>query len=447
MIPRTLVPLNLVPVALETDATKPRRVSTVLDERTLIPARLPFVALETRSAIPDYVPLDVLSNRVLVPRDALKGTLELPPATEAWPVSDMDERVAVPLDAHPGEIVAAEPVPFEKIEGLLEPDVLTTGDVNLMPREVSAGAKEKSPLVPLLSVAAHVGLALIVFLITVLFPAHQPTQAELDLARNQLGIVYLPNSMFSEPKSSPKPTPSGPPVHVSPKILREAAPPVLPAPEPLREPPKAARELPSAPLPSEPAPRTEPPRQVARLESPKELPDTPSKLILPRLSAGREIEESARNTGPGNGGNLPTFGPPIRRGGGGGIGGGGGGRGGGVAMGGLEMLTPTEGVDFDSYLRRVYYKVKQNWENVMPESVWLGEKGIVVLEFRIMRDGTVPPAEPNLMGSNAREPLERAAISSIRGSNPFEPLPPAFSGPFILLRYTYLYNIPPEAIH
>ena len=446
MIPRTLVPSKLSPVIPQEEPARPRRVSTVLDKRTLVPAHMPFVTLDTRSAIPDYVPLDVLSNRVLVPRDAVHGTLDLPPAARAWPSSDMDERIAVPRDAHPESIVAEAPVPFEQIEDLLEPDVLTTGDVNLLPREVSAGRKEQSPLVPLMSLGVHAGFILIVFLVALIFPARRPTQAELDLARNQLGIVYLPNSMFSEPKAGPPSAPPGPPIRVSPRVLREAAPP-SPVPS-LSEPPRVARELPSAPLPAAPAPRAEAPRETARFEPPKPLPDTPSAITLPRFSAGKALEQSVRGGADVGAAHGPTIVGPVARsrGGIGRSGGGGGGGGGASAQGGLEMLTPTEGVDFDSYLRRVYDKVKLNWETVMPESVWLGEKGIVVLEFRIMRDGTVPPAEPTLMGSNAREPLQTAAISSIRGSNPFAPLPPAFSGPYILLRFSYFYNIQPDSI-
>ena len=82
---------------------------------------------------------------------------------------------------------------------------------------------------------------------------------------------------------------------------------------------------------------------------------------------------------------------------------------------------------------------------VMPESVYLGEKGKVILRFRIMSNGTVPDAEPQLEGSSGKEPLDRAASSSIRTSSPFEPLPPAFSGPFIELRFIFLYNLPISA--
>jgi outer membrane biosynthesis protein TonB len=108
------------------------------------------------------------------------------------------------------------------------------------------------------------------------------------------------------------------------------------------------------------------------------------------------------------------------------------------------MLTPTEGVDFNDYLARVYQSVKRNWFAVMPASVELGDKGVVSLQFRIMKDGGVPTGEPVTVYGSGKEPLDRAAISSIRASNPFEPLPPAFKGPYIELRFTYYYNLQPD---
>jgi TonB family protein len=109
------------------------------------------------------------------------------------------------------------------------------------------------------------------------------------------------------------------------------------------------------------------------------------------------------------------------------------------------MLTPDEGVDFNNYLARVYASVKRNWFAVMPESVRLGDRGRVTLQFKIMRNGAVPQAEPYLVSTSGKEPLDRAALSSIHASNPFEALPPAFSGPYIELRFTYLYNLPLSA--
>ena len=122
---------------------------------------------------------------------------------------------------------------------------------------------------------------------------------------------------------------------------------------------------------------------------------------------------------------------------------GGGGHGGkGSASAGIELLTDTQGVDFNDYLRRVYITVKQNWYAVMPASVSLGDQGVVSLQFKIMRDGSISAGDPQRVFGSGKEPLDRAAISSIRASNPFPQLPPQFHGPYIELRFTYYYNLP-----
>ncbi len=145
----------------------------------------------------------------------------------------------------------------------------------------------------------------------------------------------------------------------------------------------------------------------------------------------RDAAKMNAPTAIGGGGQIPTRGVP-------------GGGGHGSAYAGIEMLTPNEGVDFNDYLARVYQSVKRNWFAVMPASVELGDQGVVSLQFRIMRNGVVPDGEPVKVRPSGKEPLDRAAISSIRTSNPFEPLPPAFSGPYIELRFTYYYNLQPD---
>ena len=42
----------------------------------------------------------------------------------------------------------------------------------------------------------------------------------------------------------------------------------------------------------------------------------------------------------------------------------------------------------------------------------------------------------------AKGPLDNAAMSAIHASNPFEPLPSEFKGPYIRLRIVFLYNLP-----
>jgi len=104
------------------------------------------------------------------------------------------------------------------------------------------------------------------------------------------------------------------------------------------------------------------------------------------------------------------------------------------------MLTDTEGIDFNDYLMRVYLTVKQNWFAVMPASVQLGDNGKVSLIFKIYKDGSVTANDPHLVFGSGKEPLDRAAVSSIRASNPFPQLPSQFKAPYIELRYTYCYN-------
>jgi TonB family protein len=209
------------------------------------------------------------------------------------------------------------------------------------------------------------------------------------------------------------------------------------------------RDTPAEPPPDLPAaPRPQPQAQQqqadTRFDTPKPQPQTEAEnhLILPQMfSPGKTLDQSAQQSHESSGSGLQGFGGRLPSSRGQGYPGGGGG-GGGQAYGGLQMLTPDQGVDFNSYLQRVLERVKLNWYAVMPESVNLGEKGRVTLRFKIMSNGVVPDADPVQEASSGKEPLDRAAYSAIRSSSPFEPLPPAFSGPFIELRFIFLYNLP-----
>lgn len=109
---------------------------------------------------------------------------------------------------------------------------------------------------------------------------------------------------------------------------------------------------------------------------------------------------------------------------------------------GPQILSDTMGVNFDPYLLRVYLSVQRNWYSVIPEIARLGRKGRVILQFRILKNGTV--AELQLMDGSGTSSMDSAALSSIRLSNPFPPLPKEFPGQDILLRFGYYYNMQPE---
>jgi TonB family protein len=454
MIPRTLVPVKLLPPSA-TPAEGRRRTSSFLDERQIIPAELPVKGLETDSNIPSHFPLDVVAARMLVPREAAVGILEMPVKGQTLLPTDADERIAVPVDAHPDGLNTETALPFEVLEheDLVTADVFTTGNVTFLPREVSDLPSDSSWLVPAGSVVVHVVLVLAILGLALMFPHREPTQAELEAASRDLGIVYLPDSMFNQRKASPKPP--GPPaekLRVDPNAIKRVAPEIAspaPAPAPAAT-PKPTRELPSAPVPQIPQQPNGPPpqqQQVApRIDSVKPVPDAPTpNFKLPSASPGRALEDSMRGATNHGGSSGATFGGSLPR-GTGGIGGGGGGGGGDGYLGGaVQMLTPDEGVDFSSYLARVVASVKRYWYSVMPESARMGDRGRAIIDFKIMRDGTVPMPEPVLRMTSGKEPLDRAALNSIRGASPFEPLPGQFSGPYIELRFIFLYNLPLDA--
>src|SRR5229473_3150295 len=440
MIPRILVPIDARPPAA-VDAPTQRRRPTTMDERTLVPAMMPIVQLDGHSTIPTNLPLESIAARVVVPRDVNREAYGVTEdhSTPLQP-TDLDERIAVPTGAAPPEMSA---YPLHVPEDLVDPNIFITGEVNLtVPEHKEERAKARWQVTMRLLLAYSLLITLIL-LQSKLFPPHEPTQAEMELAQRQM-VVLLPPGALESLKPSTRPAQPTPKVHVDPRVLREVAPPIAPTPAP--QPERPARELPNAPVPKQNvpqlAPQTQPDAPVAKTAPKLEAPEAPQphpNLVLPRqTSPSQSIQDSlraGRMSGPrpiGGGGQLP------------GSGGGRGGGGGGAAYGGMEMLTDPQGVDFQSYLQRVYVTVKRNWFAVMPASVELGEKGIVVLTFRIMRDGTVPSNEPEIQANSGKEPLDRAAYSSVRASNPFEPLPAQFKGPYIELRYRYYYNILPE---
>jgi len=445
MIPRLLVPFNARPPAADAPTTR-RRPST-LDERTLVPAMLPIVPLDGQSKIPSSLPLESIAARTVVPRGIRREDFAVEePSTLPLQPTDMDERVTVPQGASPPEIIA----PSENIlpAEIVEPDIFMTGEVNLLTKERTEERAKSDVARNISSVVFHILLIFAIIVEPKVFPPRQKTQADLDLARRQMTLL-LPPGAFETPRPTPRREPPAPPMKVDPRILRKVAPPVpQPTPPAPKEPERVVKELPSAPVPKPnlvptpdtTAPKTDTPKPPLKLETPDEQPK-PNSLLLPKSSPGRSLQDSIRDSAKmnaprpiGGGGQIPTRPAP-----------GGGGRG--SAAAGIQMLTPTEGVDFNDYLARVYQSVKRNWFAVMPSSVELGDQGVVSLQFRIMKDGGVPDGEPVKVFGSGKDPLDRAAISSIRASNPFEPLPPAFSGPYIELRFTYYYNLQPDYAH
>jgi TonB family protein len=452
MIGRQLIPQG---ARLAADAAIARRPYSLLDERQLIPSNVQGGPLETKTSIPLHLPLGALAARVVVPRDTPAAPLDPASLHPDYPaLTILDHRVTVPAATMMGTYEAKGVVPVQDLPDVLPPDVITTGEVNLMVEAVEHPRIEWNWIARTGSLVMHfVFLLLLVFQAKVL-PIQPPTEEQMEIARQQLNYLYMPPL---ERRTTPTPAP--PPqqrVRIDPRFVRRldtidpnATQPVLgpkgPQPAAPEEKGSDTAALPPAPTPTPapaptPRPQPAPAPRTPELLQPKDLIAQGARpgLLLPQtLSPGRALEQSVQDAQSSSGGSQ-QFGGDIP----GAPNGGGGGQG--YLGGDMELLTPTEGVDFTSYLARIVASVKRNWFSVMPESARLGEQGRVILQFKILRDGLVPDSDPGLTGSSGKEPLDRAAISSVRVSSPFPPLPPAFSGPYIELRFMFLYNMPPN---
>ena len=457
MIPRILVPRDVRPFTENGDKKAPRRLSTYMDDRTVVPSDLSEAPpLTGKTNIPQHLPLGVLVDRTLVARGMeAKPFGEFGPITEQPHIDILDSRVVVPAFVEPPEQREIDRFdqPQEmtpELRELIQPDIFTTGEANLLVEPEDQRDAKWDAITRAASVAGHIAFIIFLIFLPKIFPPHIPTAQEIELASKSLGVVYLPPDA-GELSKAPGPPPA-PKVKIDNKTLNKVAPPrpeqhrvEAPAPSPERPP----SDLPAAPTPQpNTQPLSVPPTNIPPPPKSVLLPAEPQpttknlNLGLPSSSPGKAMNDQLQDAiGKSSHGSYSTDGGVP-----GGSGQGGGhGRGGPSAGNAVTILTPTEGVDFNDYLQRVVASVKRNWYSVMPESVYLGEKGKVILRFRIMANGAVPDAEPQLEGSSGKEPLDRAASSSIRTSSPFEPLPSAFSGPFIELRFIFLYNLPISA--
>jgi len=446
MIPRILVPVNVRPVTPDEAKKVGTRTTTYMDDRTVIPSG-PSDAppLSGKSNIPAHLPLGVLVNRTLVERGmSVKPFEHLTPSSDTIPLAILDSRVVVPAYVEPATL--AEQKDFEHapeltagLREVIQPDLFITGDANLLIEPEEERDARWDALTRALSVLVHIGLIIFLIFAPKIFPAHVPTQEETDIARRQLTYL-LPPEIPSAPR------PPAPPVHIDRKTLNRVAPPIeqpkIPTPEPPAPvaQPKPAPELPDSPRPQPtptPAPTTP---QPSRLEP--VLPPTPQSpnhlnLQLPSTSPGAAIQNQLQDAIQRSDHSSQTYGggPAIP------------GARGGPGMGqGAQILSDTQGVDFTSYIQRLLATLKRNWETVMPESALMGDKGLVYTTFSINPDGSVHAPDPELERTSGKTPLDNAAISAIHASNPFEPLPAQFHGPYLKLRIVFDYNIPLDQV-
>ncbi len=104
---------------------------------------------------------------------------------------------------------------------MLPPDVITTGEINLMVEPVEHPRIEWNWVARTGSLLAHMALLLLVVFQARVLPNTTPTEEQAEIARQQLNYLYMPPL---DRTPSPSPAPAPPPrqqVRIDPRYLRE----------------------------------------------------------------------------------------------------------------------------------------------------------------------------------------------------------------------------------
>ncbi|MBD3336935.1 MAG: TonB family protein [Candidatus Eisenbacteria bacterium] len=93
----------------------------------------------------------------------------------------------------------------------------------------------------------------------------------------------------------------------------------------------------------------------------------------------------------------------------------------------LQIQTDQPSFAFNYYLDAVRRKISSHWHP--PAGLPAGEERVVVLHFRVLRDGTV--LGPAVESSSGFQWLDESAAEAVRAAVPLPPLPPAYDGPWL----------------
>jgi TonB family protein len=211
--------------------------------------------------------------------------------------------------------------------------------------------------------------------------------------------------------------------------MRRAGPPApQPAPPPQQAPsapapPQVAQQAPQpVQRPAQPLPQN----STSAIEAPAPRPTQPNFNSGPS-TPGEAVQQAARQASRGaysGGGDMGANAPSAH----------------GGMNSAVDILSDTLGVDFGPYIQRVIYDTKKAWYPIIPPSAQppLSKQGKVLIRFKILPDGSVK--DMILEGPSGDVSLDRAAWGGITGGSPFPQLPKNFKGPFLELRFYFLYN-------
>lgn len=247
--------------------------------------------------------------------------------------------------------------------------------------------------------------------------------------RKDLSYLDLPPDLVKklQPKVDVKPVPQKRP-QIDQKTLEALNRPTPPAPQPAPEQPKLAQPQVQQPPPIPPNPQSQ-----IEAPQPKAVPARPS-FALGSQNPADQLHDAMRGAA-----HNPGYGVPQAP------------SGGGLSMhpgagtGGVEVLSDTQGVDFNSWLLRWHRETERTWDPLIPDEVNppILKSGVVVIRFKVLPNGRLMDGGMVLEGRSGDIALDRAAWGALTGSN-YPPLPREFHGPYLELRAVFMYNLRPQ---
>ncbi len=252
-----------------------------------------------------------------------------------------------------------------------------------------------------------------------------------DAIKQRKDLTYLdlpPDALRQiQPKVKVQPKPEKlPPIDK--KTLEEMSKPTPPAPEQAPPPPE---QTPAKPQPTQPLPTVK--QSPVQAPSPAAVPARPNFAMLEHNNPADQMRDAmraaSRNPGAGNYGQGSDAGLRMHP---------------GAGTGGVQVLSDTQGVDFNSWLQRWHWETERTWDPLIPDEVNppISKSGMVAIRFKVLPNGRVMDGSMVLEGRSGDVALDRAAWGAIIGSN-YPPLPRAFHGPYLELRAYFLYNMQP----
>jgi len=197
-----------------------------------------------------------------------------------------------------------------------------------------------------------------------------------------------------------------------------AATPAPPPPTPV--PANAAPPLPAAPtpLPRNPAPSVP--------DAPAPQPNSRPNFNTGPNTPGGSIQDALNKAARGRGGNGTQFDASPSN----------------PLGGGIDILSDTQGVDFDPYLKRIIADIKRNWLPLIPAEAQppISKQGETYIRFIILPDGNLAINGMHLDGSTHDVAIDKSCWNAIVSEGQFPPLPSQFHGPNLELRIHFLVN-------